>query len=414
MRVLACALLCASLVGHESGAQTLSTATRFRVRLLDAVSSEPKGIGQRVNAVVMRSVEEAGVVALPAGTRIAGIVRDGGVLRAHAQQRYVDLAFTDVIVANGTSTPFRGRVVAIENARETVDSLGRLLGPPMHGFAKSASTWAMMALGLVEPIPAIVAIAAFRGAQHELHRDIHLPAGTDLTIELEESLRVADAPVVTERALASAISSPTRIDTLLAQLPRRAVLRLSGPYGDFVNVVMIGSRAQLDSAFVSAGWTTAQRLSARSDLRTFASAVRGSGYSHQPVSQQLLFDRPPDVVYQRVVNTFAKRHHIRIWQSPRVWNGQPVWVAAATNDVGLALSLAHRGFTHRIAPEIDEEREIVVDDLSIVNGVEMINRHASLTPPFDFFKARVESDGQIAVMTLRSTTARDLRFTPSR
>ena len=117
MRVLACALLCASLVGHESGAQTLSTATRFRVRLLDAVSSEPKGIGQRVNAVVMRSVEEAGVVALPAGTRIAGIVRDGGVLRAHAQQHFVDLAFTDVIVANGTSTPFRGRVVAIENAR---------------------------------------------------------------------------------------------------------------------------------------------------------------------------------------------------------------------------------------------------------------------------------------------------------
>lgn len=414
MRVLAFALLCASFVGHESGAQTLSTATRFRVRLLDAVSSEPKGIGQRVNAVVMRSVEESGVVVLPAGTRIVGTVRDGGVLRTNVQQHYIDLAFSDVILADGTSSSFRGRVVAIANARETVDSVGRLLGPPMHGFAKSASTWAMMALGLVEPLPAIVAIAAFRGAQHERHRDIRIPAGTDLTMELESVRRITDAPVVTARAPASGVSSAERIDSVLAQFPRRTVLRLNGPNGDFVNVVLIGSRAQLDSAFVSAGWTTAQRLSARGDIRTFASAVRGSGYSHQPVSQQLLFDRPPDVVYQRVVNTFAKRHHIRIWQSPRVWNGQPVWVAAATNDIGLTLSRAHRGLTHRTAPEIDEEREIVVDDLSIVNGVDTVSRHGSLTRPLEYFKAKVESDGQIAVMTLRSLTARDLRFTPPR
>ncbi len=43
--------------------------------------------------------------------------------------------------------------------------------------------------------------------------------------------------------------------------------------------------------------------------------------------------RPPDLMFQKSLDTFAKRHHVRVWELHKTYQGQEVWVAAATHDI---------------------------------------------------------------------------------
>ena len=47
----------------------------------------------------------------------------------------------------------------------------------------------------------------------------------------------------------------------------------------------------------------------------------------------LLGGAEADMSWQKGLNDVAKRHHIRIWKQPGLWNGQEVWMAAAPVDM---------------------------------------------------------------------------------
>jgi hypothetical protein len=101
----------------------------------------------------------------------------------------------------------------------------------------------------------------------------------------------------------------------------------------------------------------------RSAAKTIQATIRQSGYSSAPVSSLRINGRVPDLVFQKSLNTFAKRHHLRIWKQPATYNGRQVWIGAATHDI--AISNARRGtkWSHRIDPHIDRERDWVATDL---------------------------------------------------
>jgi LssY C-terminus len=84
------------------------------------------------------------------------------------------------------------------------------------------------------------------------------------------------------------------------------------------------------------------------------------------VSTLLLEERPPDAVFHKSLNTFAKRHHLRVWKVPKTYNGQEVWIGAATHDIDTTKSRAATKWSHRIDPHIDREREWVGTDLLFV------------------------------------------------
>ena len=73
------------------------------------------------------------------------------------------------------------------------------------------------------------------------------------------------------------------------------------------------------------------------------------------MSVLLLENRPADLNYQKQNNTFSKRHHLRVWRRPDQWQGQDVWVASATHDIGINFSAEDRNFIRKIDPQIDEE-----------------------------------------------------------
>lgn len=53
--------------------------------------------------------------------------------------------------------------------------------------------------------------------------------------------------------------------------------------------------------------------SAQTLKSSFFAVADHHGYKTTPVSTLLISGREPGLVFQKQLNTFAKRHHIRIW-----------------------------------------------------------------------------------------------------
>jgi opacity protein-like surface antigen len=77
----------------------------------------------------------------------------------------------------------------------------------------------------------------------------------------------------------------------------------------------------------------------------------------------VLDGKDPDYAYAKTLNTFSKRHHLRIWTTRQTWNGQQVWTSSSTHDIGIGFSKKDKTFIHLIDSNIDNERAKVVNDL---------------------------------------------------
>lgn len=150
----------------------------------------------------------------------------------------------------------------------------------------------------------------------------------------------------------------------MATLPVRT-LAPDGLPGDPLNVTLIGDEAQVRGAFAAAGWSAAVPVTLRSGARIAESVLLDRPDRDAPVSPLLLWGRPEDLAFEREVGSSAReRHHVRFWRSPlHSDGGRPVWVGAASFDRGVELSRRTGQVTHRIAPDLDAERDRVIDDL---------------------------------------------------
>ena len=136
--------------------------------------------------------------------------------------------------------------------------------------------------------------------------------------------------------------------------------------------MFIGSQEQVQGAFAGAGWSQASKLGEKSKLETLRAIAEDRGYSEAPVSILYLDGRPPEMVFEKLNNTFSKRHHLRIWLRPDQYHGRPVWVCAATHDTGIDFSAKDRTFIHKIDSQIDMERLKVVNDLLLTGKVQSL------------------------------------------
>jgi hypothetical protein len=82
------------------------------------------------------------------------------------------------------------------------------------------------------------------------------------------------------------------------------------------------------------------------------------------MSSLLVNGEPADLSLEKGLNDVSKRHHIRLWKQEGQWEGQDLWIGAATRDVDFGYLRPGRAFTHRIAAEVDRERDKVAYDLA--------------------------------------------------
>ncbi|MGZ3601965.1 MAG: LssY C-terminal domain-containing protein [Ktedonobacterales bacterium] len=178
----------------------------------------------------------------------------------------------------------------------------------------------------------------------------------------------------------------------------------NGRPSDPINLHIVATESQLATAFVAAGWYRADEIHLITALRISVSAVLGAKYVTAPVSNLYLFGRHQDIAFQRPGRNVRMRDHVRFWESgEHSSDGRPIWVGAATEDIDVEISPVTHLPTHKIGPDVDNERSLVARDLVATGWV--INRawatgfgeetHLKNASGDEYY-----TDGKIAVLTL--------------
>lgn len=141
--------------------------------------------------------------------------------------------------------------------------------------------------------------------------------------------------------------------------------------GDPLNVVLIGSREQLEKIMLAAKWFPADPLSIRSDLRIADDTLLKRSYDKAPVSNLFLFGRKEDLAFEQPVGgNPSQRHHVRFWQAAAVdEQNRPLWFGSATYDDRVGLSHTTGQITHHISGDVDAERDHILKTLQQTGGL---------------------------------------------
>jgi hypothetical protein len=183
----------------------------------------------------------------------------------------------------------------------------------------------------------------------------------------------------------------------------------AGIHGDPLNLALTGSKDELVSAMLISGWHPADRLTFESSARIAIDTVLRRPYEDAPVSNLYLFGRKEDLAFEQPFgNDPKRRHHVRFWLSNTLdSDGRPIWVGAATFDTRVGFSHTTGQITHHIAPDIDTERDHVMQTLNSAG------RLSELAWIDDFQKLRegrngggdpYHTDGKLAAGVLVSQT----------
>jgi len=413
-RVLRSIVVCVAallVVPAALSAQQSAAGDTLHIRLLDRIHSHHRA-RPAVRALVIAPLAGAdGRVLLPPGTILSGHYAGSGIERFDGKRHWLALRLDSAAVpifdpANDTvRAAVSMRVVAVDDARESVDSTGRVVGPVIPSVIHSKGDWAVLALGVLHPVSAIVLAATLEGEMKERHRAVSLDAGTELSAVLTRNVALSRR---TEWKPPPPVPSGLNPDSIARSVPLRATLRARNLPSDVIGIAVIGTAEQLREACAAAGFTLAARMTLGSDFKTFVRAAKGEGYGAQPVSELVLGGRPPDVVYEKVADSFLKRHHFRVWRSPSASvsdDGPALWLIAATRDTGLTFSRQRDAFTHTIDPHIDLERDKVVSDLVATNRVSALSYAQRVAPPggatVNGGHAALITDWRLAVLVLK-------------
>jgi hypothetical protein len=298
-----------------------------------------------------------GELLLAPGTKVNGTVLFAQKAPDKYRRPRLVLDFSNIVYRDGSHSPLYARVLSVDDARETVRN-NEILGIVQpHAATKTALL--MSAVSAVHPVAGytIKGVQAVYGLS--VRREVLFPAGTDL------QLQVVGASELKEREAWPGwrmLPVDAKLEALVAGAPLRTHAKDKTP-SDITNLMFLGSRQQLLAAFGEAGWFEADDLNIRSAAKTVGATIRQTGYTSAPVSTLMIDGRPPDLAFQKSLNTFAKRHHLRIWKQPGMYNGREVWVGAATHDIAISKARGGTKWSHRIDPHIDRERDWVETDL---------------------------------------------------
>jgi hypothetical protein len=386
----------------------LAPGHTLSIRLNGPVYSEHSRTGDPVEGTVTYPLCKggenitcpAGQLVIPPGTKVqATILFAQKASSKYARPRLV-LDFSNIVHADGTRSPLYARVIDVDNARETVRN-NEILGI-IQPHASTKTSLVLAGLGMANPIAGytIKGVSAVYGLS--IRREILFPAGTDLQVQVvrPSMLKTRDTwsgwPV---------LSVDPTLQSLITAAPIRVYSKDNKP-SDLTNLMFLGSQQQLVASFQEAGWFEADSLSMNSAMKTIGATIRSSGYTQAPVSLLTVNGRPPDLVFQKSLDTFAKRHHIRIWKEPATWLGREVWIGAATHDIDISKARANTKWGHRIDPHVDREREWIETDLLYAGTATAYARVDRPHVPKTTSNATgdaIITDGQLSILKLGTT-----------
>jgi hypothetical protein len=181
-----------------------------------------------------------------------------------------------------------------------------------------------------------------------------------------------------------------------------------GLLGDPINLALNGSARDLRIAMERAGWVPADPVGFHSTLRIITSTLLKRSYPSAPVSALFLFSHRQTLAFQKEVEgNPRKRHHVRFWKTPDEWwlpgGYQADWLGAATFDKHVGLSLFTGQITHKIAENVDEERDFVVHSLKKTHlaHVHVVTNFSTGFHGRSAYGDRIRTDGAMPFINLR-------------
>jgi LssY C-terminus len=229
--------------------------------------------------------------------------------------------------------------------------------------------------------------------------------------------------------IAAYVVLPRAVRMSLKVLQRKHVPRYTitgdGLPGDPVNLLLKGTRAQLDAAFAAAGWRKADRLTLASSWRMVHAFLLNRPYSTAPFSTLYLYGRGQDIGFQKAIdNSPRRRHHVRFWalslqrteamlggisfwfnDDRPVDQGEVFWVGAGTKDTGFSFTRLTFQVTHATDSDTNAERNFIIAELKQCGAIGEVNtyqpRQRLPATPVNHYV----TDGEIAGAHLSAETA---------
>src|SRR5450755_2736730 len=233
------------------------SGTRVEIRLTSAVNTATAKAGQPFDAVVIAPVVAGNRIAVAAGVKLTGHVKEVTSAVKPDDQAALVLAFDQMSDAGGKKASITARLASVANARESVDKDGRVLGIIAsetgsgrldQGINKVTEKYS----GLGELLGTIK-----QAVVKEADANIDYEAGIEMTIELTKPFEwtgSATGPSV------RAVEPQDELPALVNQQPFRTRAAKPPKESDVTNLMFLGSQQELENAFQAAGWSTAEQL----------------------------------------------------------------------------------------------------------------------------------------------------------
>jgi hypothetical protein len=384
--------------------------TEIHIRLTTTVGSYATKAGSPVSAVLIAPIMAHGEIVLPSGTLVSGEVKK--VARVGLGIRHetasLDLEFNRVALPGRHPVALRARVAEVDNARERVTRDGRIHGVRATDSGSYRISGYVRDLLFRCELHARIAEVIVKAAIINLPEpEIYLPAGAELTLTLTGPVyRISSV----EAPVSSAMDARRRDDLnrLVSGMPSRTFATSPERPSDLTNVLIAGSRDEVAAAFAAAGWSEARPLSFGRRVRWLRAIGLRRGFDSAPMSSLLLDGAPADMSWEKGLNDVSKRHHIRLWKQAGEWQGQDVWMGAATRDVDFGYLRPGRPFAHKIAADVDQERDKIAYDLAFTGCTDALDWAGRTNVPSVTENGTgdaMTTDTRLAVIELNDCTA---------
>jgi hypothetical protein len=163
------------------------------------------------------------------------------------------------------------------------------------------------------------------------------------------------------------VTTAAELKTAIEALPCCVTDKSGKIEADPLNFVIVAEPQTGLAALVAGGWDQVETVTSASAFKTTMSFVFGSAYRYSPVSDLYLFGRKQDAAFQIARANIHQRNHLRVWLTPLTFRGTPVWVGAISRDIGVIMS--GFGTTHKIDPNVDEERWYLAQSLALAQAL---------------------------------------------
>jgi hypothetical protein len=384
-------------------AVVVPAGTPLQVRLKTKIASNTSKPSDPVESIVIAPVTVNGALAIPAGVALRGVVTGASAATDPTVRATLALDFRELEIG-GRRIPVHTLLTAVENARESVNDKGEI-----QGILANETLSSRMDSGIAKVTDRYSGFGGFLNAAKKAvfkatEGDISYDAGVEMDLKLTAALMLIGPPPPGPDAALQPVADPGALIALVNRQPFQSRARSPPKPSDITTLMFIGSQEQLQGAFADAGWSQAAKLGEKSKLEALRAIAEDRGYSEAPVSILYLDGRPPEMIFEKLNNTFSKRHHLRIWLRPDRYLGQPVWVCAATHDTGIDFSAQDRTFIHKIDSQIDLERSKVVNYLLLTGKVQsllMVDRPNVPRHAQNATGDNLNTDARMAVLILK-------------